>query len=64
MVDDNKDKKTDDKVSFGCFIVVFILLLSGIPMAIKGEGPIGTLVIIIGGVAVSFYLAKMFSGRD
>lgn len=48
----------------GCFIVTFLMIAAGIPAATKGEGPIGTIVIVIGGLAVAYYMAKALTGRD
>lgn len=42
MSEENKNKG-----SWGCFIFVFILIAAGIPAATKGEGPIGTIVVVI-----------------
>ena len=44
MSEENKNKG-----SWGCFIFVFILIAAGIPAATKGEGPIGTIVVVIFG---------------
>lgn len=38
--------------------------MSGIPAATKGEGPIGTIVVVILGFALAFYIAKTLSGKD
>ena len=59
MAEDNKNNG-----SWGCFILVFILIAAGIPAATKGEGPIGTLVVVIFGLALAFYIAKALSGKD
>lgn len=50
--------------SWGCFIIVFLIIAAGIPAATKGEGPIGTLVIVILGIALAWYIAKAMSGKD
>lgn len=63
----NKDKKNtneDKKGSWGCFIIVFLLIAAGIPAAIKGEGPIGALIVIILGLVLAYYIAKALSGKD
>ena len=60
MEEDNKNGQG----GIGCFIVTFLVIASGIPMAIKGEGPVGTIVIVLGGLALAYYLAKTLSGRD
>lgn len=57
----NKEKKNS---SIGCFILVFLLIAAGISAATKGEGPIGTLVIVIMGVVVAFAIARAVSGND
>lgn len=59
MSEENKNKG-----SWGCFIFVFILISAGIPAATKGEGPIGTIVVVIFGFALAFYIAKALSGKD
>lgn len=40
------------------------MIAAGIPAATKGEGPIGTIVIVIGGLALAYYMAKALTGRD
>lgn len=54
----------NDKGSIGCFIACFFWLAIGIPAATKGEGPIGTIVIVIVGLAISYYFARTMSGYD
>lgn len=49
---------------WGCFIIVFLMIAAGIPAATKGEGPIGTIVIVILGIALAWYIAKALSGKD
>lgn len=49
MSEENKNKG-----SWGCFIFVFILIAAGIPAATKGEGPIGTIVVVIFGFVLAF----------
>lgn len=63
-MDDDKNNNEEKKTGFGCFIVTFLLLIAGLPAAIKGEGPIGTSVIIIVGLVLAYYLAKSLSGWD
>ena len=58
MSEENKNKG-----SWGCFIFVFILIAAGIPAATKGEGPMGTIVVVIFGFALAFYIAKALSGK-
>lgn len=53
----------ENKGSWGRFIFVFILIAAGIPAATKGEGPIGTIVVVIFGFALAFYIAKALSGK-
>lgn len=60
----NKEQKDKDKVPTGCFIVVFLMLAAGIPAATKGEGPIGTFVVVIVGLIIAYYIAKAITGRD
>lgn len=50
--------------NIGCFIVIFLLIASGIPAAAKGEGPIGVIVVVIIGLIVAYYVAKAVSGTD
>ena len=40
------------------------MIAAGIPAATKGEGPIGTIVIVILGIALAWYIAKALSGKD
>ena len=69
---DNKDKdeqekgKEKRKGSIGCFVVMFLVIASGIPMAVKheGEGSVGVIFIVIFGLAVAWYVAKAMSGFD
>lgn len=49
---------------WGCFIIVFLMIAAGIPAATKGEGPIGTIVIVILGIALAWYIAKALSGKN
>lgn len=42
---------------------MFILIAAGIPAATKGEGPIGTIVVVIFGFALAFYIAKALNGK-
>lgn len=58
----SEDKKNNG--SWGCFIVIFLLIAAGIPAPTKGEGPIGTIVIVIGGIALAHYIAMAMSGKD
>lgn len=58
----SEEKKNNG--SWGCFIVIFLLIAAGIPAATKGEGPIGTIVIVIGGIALAYYIAKAMSRKD
>lgn len=60
----NDEQTKNDKPGWGCFALTFIMIASGIPMATKGEGPVGTTVIIIAGLAVAFFIARALSGRD
>lgn len=57
-------ESNDDKVGTGCFVVLFLMLAAGIPAATKGEGPIGTFVIVVVGLVIAYYIAKALTGRD
>ena len=63
-----EEQNDNGKGGIGCFIVTFLMtflmIAAGIPAATKGEGPIGTIVIVIGGLAVAYYMAKALTGRD
>ncbi len=59
-----KEGKRDKRWNMGCFIVMFIFIASGIPLATKGEGPIGSFVIAIIGLIIAYYVAKAISNRD
>ena len=39
------------------------MIAAGIPAATKGDGPIGTIVIVILGIALARYIAKALSGK-
>lgn len=58
------DEDKNERGSIGCFIITFLLIASGIPMALAQgkEGPIGSFVIVIFGIAVAWYVAKALSG--
>lgn len=60
----SEDKQNNSNGSWGCFIVIFLLIAAGIPAATKGEGPIGTIVVVILGLVLAFYIAKAMSGKD
>ncbi|MDE6535946.1 MAG: hypothetical protein K2K82_08080 [Muribaculaceae bacterium] len=60
----SEDKKNNTNGSWGCFIIIFLFIAAGIPVAIKGEGPIGTMVVVIFGLVVAYYIAKAMSGKD
>lgn len=60
-MEEQNDKGKD---GIGCFIVAFLMIAAGIPAATKGEGPIGTFVVTIGGLAFAYYIAKALTGRD
>lgn len=55
----NENKKGNT----GCFIIVFLLIASGIPLALTQtkEDSIGAIVVVIGGIVVAWYLAKTLS---
>ncbi len=59
-----EEQKDDKKGGIGCFILVFLMLASGIPLAAEGEGPIGTFVVVVIGLIGAYYLAKVLTGRD
>lgn len=59
-----KEGNDNDKAGTECFVVIFLMLAAGIPAATKGEGPIGTFVIVVGGLALAYYVAKALTGRD
>ena len=59
-----EEQNDHGKGGIGCFIVTFLMIAAGIPAATKGEGPIGTIVIVIGGLALAYYMAKALTGRD
>lgn len=59
-----EEQNDNGKGGIGCFIVTFLMIAAGIPAATKGEGPIGTIVIVIGGLALAYYMAKTLTGRD
>lgn len=59
-----EEQNDNGKGGVGCFIVTFLMIAAGIPAATKGEGPIGTIVIIIGGLALAYYMSKALTGRD
>lgn len=59
-----EEQNDNGKGGIGCFIVTFLMIAAGIPAATKGEGPIGTIVIVIGGLALAYYMAKVLTGRD
>ena len=59
-----EEQNDNGKGGIGCFIVTFLMIAAGIPAATKGEGPIGTIVIVIGGLALAYYMAKDLTGRD
>ena len=59
-----EEQNDNGKGGLGCFIVTFLMIAAGIPAATKGEGPIGTIVIVIGGLALAYYMAKALTGRD
>lgn len=59
-----EEQNDNSKGGIGCFIVTFLMIAAGIPAATKGEGPIGTIVIVIGGLALAYYMAKALTGRD
>lgn len=58
------EQKDDKKGGIGCFILVFLMFASGIPLATEGEGPIGTFVVVVIGLIGAYYLAKVLTGRD
>ena len=60
----SEDKKNNSNGSWGCFIVIFLFIAAGIPDATKGEGPIGTIVVVILGLVIAYYIAKAMSGKD
>ena len=53
-----EEKKGDGKFKMGCSILMFIFTAAGIPAALQGEGPIGSMVVIIFGLFVAGALAK------
>lgn len=57
------DKEKDKKGNTGCSIIIFLAIASGIPSALAQaeEGPIGSAVILIFGIAVAWYVAKTLS---
>lgn len=59
-----EEQNDNGKGGIGCFIVTFLMIAAVIPAATKGEGPIGTIVIVIGGLALAYYMAKALTGRD
>lgn len=59
-----EEQNDNGKGGIGCFIVTFLMIAAGIPAATKGEAPIGTIVIVIGGLALAYYMAKALTGRD
>ena len=59
-----EEQNDNGKGGIGCFILTFLMIAAGIPAATKGEGPIGTIVIVIGGLALAYYMAKALTGRD
>lgn len=59
-----EEQNDNGKGGIGCFIVTFLMIAAGIPATTKGEGPIGTIVIVIGGLALAYYMAKALTGRD
>ena len=59
-----EEQNDNGKGGIGCFIVTFLMIAAGIPAATKGEGPIGTIAIVIGGLALAYYMAKALTGRD
>lgn len=62
--EENRKRNRDNRWNIGCFIVMFIFIAGGIPVATKGEGPIGTFVITIIGLVIAYYVAKAVSNRD
>lgn len=60
----SEDKKNNSNGSWGCFIVIFLFIAAGIPAATKGEGPIGTIVVVILGLVIAYYIAIAMSGKD
>ena len=57
------NKDNGKKGSTGCFIITFLVIAAGIPSALARakEGPIGSVVILIFGIAVAWYVAKALS---
>lgn len=57
------DKENDKKGNTGCFIITFLVIAAGIPLTLAHakEGPIGSVVILIFGIAIAWYVAKALS---
>lgn len=52
------------KGNLGCFIIVFIIIASGIPLALKNKENVelfGMIPIIIIGLIIAYYIAKAMS---
>ncbi len=60
----NEDK--NKKGNTGCFIITFLMIAAGIPAALaqEKEGPIGSIVIVIFGIAVAWSVAKAISNSN
>ncbi len=56
-----EEKKDEKNGSFGCGVAMFIFTAAGIPFAVKGEGPIGSLVITIFGLVIAYFFAREVS---
>lgn len=63
MKHDEKDNNEKDKDKGCLFIIVFLIFAGGIPAAVNsaGEGPIGTTVIVVGGLVIAYYIARSVS---
>ena len=57
------NKDNGKKGNTGCFIITFLVIAAGIHSALahSKEGPIGSVVILIFGIAVAWYVAKALS---
>lgn len=57
------NKDNGKKGNTGCFIITFLVIAAGILSALAHakEGPIGSVVILIFGIAVAWYVAKALS---
>lgn len=63
---ESKNQKDKKKNNAGCFIFTFLLIASGIPLALKNESNVrflGVIPIIILGLVIAYYVAKSLNNN-